>query len=54
MKISRQALEDFKAIYKEDLGVDLSDDIATTKATNLLLLFKHIYRPLKKEDYENT
>lgn len=35
-----EALEEFKTIFKEELGVDLPDEIATQKATTILNLFK--------------
>lgn len=34
-----QAIEEFKAIYKEEFGVELSDEEATEKAQGLLQLF---------------
>lgn len=47
--ISAQALQDFKAIWKNQFGEDISDEKATEEALNLLNLFNVIYRPIKKE-----
>lgn len=54
--ISDAALKEFKAIWKEEKGEDISDELAMDEAVNLLTLFDAIYRPIKKEwndDYEN-
>lgn len=34
-----QAIEEFKIIYQEEFGVELSDEEATVKAQGLLQLF---------------
>ena len=52
--ILEQALQEFKAIYKEHYGKDISDEEATKLAVNLLALFNVIYRPLKKEWVEGV
>lgn len=46
MKLSREAIEEFKAIYKEEFGEVLTDIEAQDKGYSLLRLFKIIYRPL--------
>jgi hypothetical protein len=51
--ISNKALEEYKKIYKEEFGVDISDERALEQAINLLTLMKAIYRPITKEDYDN-
>ncbi|MFA5232523.1 MAG: hypothetical protein WC410_02560 [Candidatus Paceibacterota bacterium] len=50
--ISEKALKEYKAIYKKEYGVDLSDEEALEQATKLLNLMKIIYKPISKEDYE--
>lgn len=35
----KQAVQEFKAIYKEEFGVELNDTDATQKALRLLQLF---------------
>ncbi len=55
--ISRQALKEFKEIWKEEYGNNISDDLALKKAINLLTLMDTIYRPIKKEwlnEYDNA
>ncbi len=53
--LSKQALKEFKEIWKKKYGKETSDEFAMEQAINLLTLFGSIYRPLKKEwleDYE--
>lgn len=47
--ISDEALKEYKKIYKEEFGEDISDEKAIGEATSLLTLFNVIYRPVKKE-----
>lgn len=47
--ISEAALQDFKKIYLEEFGEKISDEKAIELGTNLLTLFHHIYRPVKKD-----
>lgn len=47
--LSKQALDEFKAIWRAEFGEDVPDDIATEEAINLLTMFNAIYRPIKKE-----
>ena len=47
--ISDTALQEFKKIWaEENKGEEISDERATELGTNLLTLFHHIYRPVKK------
>lgn len=46
--LSDTALNEFKAIYKKEYGVDLSDAEAAALAVSLLTLMNQIYRPIKK------
>lgn len=46
--ISDEVLQEFKKIYKEEFGEDISDEKAMGEATSLLTLFNVIYRPVKK------
>lgn len=53
--LSEKALEDFKGIWREQFGEDISDEKAAEEAINLLTMFDAIYRPVKKEwmdDYD--
>ena len=47
--ISKEALEEFKKIYKEEHGKKITDKEAVDLGINLLTLFNAIYRPIKKE-----
>ena len=47
--MTEEALQSFKKLYLEEFGEEISDERATELGTNLLTLFQHIYRPLKRE-----
>lgn len=47
--LSELALKDFKQIYQDEFGVEMADEEATGLAINLLNLFNHIHRPVKKD-----
>lgn len=47
--LSNLALQEFKKIYLEEFGEELSDEKATELGINLLTIFNHIYRPIKKD-----
>ncbi len=47
--LSKEAIEEFKKIFREEKGVELSDEEAMEEATALLTLFNVVYRPIKKE-----
>lgn len=51
--ISEQALREFKQIWKEEKGGEISDELAIEEAINLLTLYNAIYRPIKKEWLED-
>jgi len=51
-----QALQEFKEIWKQEFGEEISDDLAIEEGINLLTFFNAIYRPIKEEwvkDYDN-
>ncbi len=47
--LSQKALEEFKAIWREQFGEDISDEKAVEEGINLLTIFSAIYRPIKKK-----
>ncbi|HVM77191.1 MAG TPA: type II toxin-antitoxin system RelE/ParE family toxin [Candidatus Paceibacterota bacterium] len=47
--VSEKALQEFKKIWREEFGEEISDQKALDEATALLALFDAIYRPIKKE-----
>ena len=52
--ISEKELKKFKAIYKKEFGIELSDQDALESATKLLRLVEIIYKPMTKEEYERV
>lgn len=48
MQLSKETIEEFKEIYREELGEEISDQEAYEEASNLIQLFKIIYRPIPK------
>lgn len=54
--LSNLALQEYKKIFKEEVGEELADDEATKLGINLLTLLNHIYRPVKQDwlnEYKN-
>lgn len=52
--LSTQALQEFKEIWKLEYGEDISDDLATARASELLTMFDVVYRPIKTEWIEES
>ncbi len=52
MDISKKDLDEFKRIFKQDYGEELSDEEAYRIACKLITLFKAIYRPIPKDKNE--
>ena len=52
MRLSKNAIKEFKKIYLKEFGQTLSDEEAQEKGLNLLSLFKIIYRAIP-EDKKN-
>ena len=50
MKLSKKVIEEFKKIYLRKEGKKLSDKEAFEIATNLLLAFEAVYRPICQKD----
>lgn len=50
MQLSKQAIREFKEIYKEEFGGDISEQKANELGLNLLNLFKVIYQPINKNE----
>jgi hypothetical protein len=51
--ISKEALEDFKRIWKEEFGEDISDQKALESGIALLTLMNIVYRPIPKSWLED-
>lgn len=52
MRLSMKAITDFKAIYKNRFGIDLTDDEANRNGLELLELFQFIYRRVPAENVQ--
>lgn len=52
--LSKAAILDFKKLYAEEYGVDISDAEALELGVNLLNLMNHIYKPIKAEGGKNS
>lgn len=52
--LSEAALRDFQKIYKEEFGKEIPESEALEVGANLLTLFNHIYRPVKKGWFEEN
>ena len=48
MKLNRQDIEEFKAIYREEFGEELSDAEAERRARQVLTFYEVIYQVLLK------
>lgn len=46
--LSKQALEEYKEIHKQETNTVLADEVLLDEAINLLTLFDRVYRPIKK------
>jgi hypothetical protein len=51
--LSKQAIEEYKTIYRNQYGKELSLAEATKQANNLIRLYKTILSPLKNETSQN-
>lgn len=47
--ISKETLDEFKKIYKEEYGKGISNEKAMSLGTNLLTMMNVVYRPIEKE-----
>lgn len=47
--LTKQALDEFKEIWKAEFGEDISDEHALEQGTNLLNLMRIVHSPIKKE-----
>ncbi len=46
--LTKQALEEYKEIHRQETGKVVPDDVLANEAINLLTLFNFVYRPVKK------
>ncbi len=53
--LSKQALDEYREIYRQEHGEVPSDEVLVEEATKLLTVFDLVYRPVKKvwlKEYE--
>jgi hypothetical protein len=53
-QLSRQAIDEFRAIYQEEFGKSLSDDEVQEIAARLLRFFGILVKPLPGETEDQT
>lgn len=51
MKLSKKAIEEFKEIYKNKYGEEISDEEAYEKGRRLIRLFKLIYQSIPEGNH---
>ncbi len=51
--LSKQAVEEFRTIYRNQYGKELSFADATKQANSLIRLYKAVLSPLKNETSQN-
>jgi len=49
--LSKEAILEFKKIWKKKFGEDISDEKALDSATSLINLMKIIYRPMTEDEH---
>ena len=52
MSLSKEAIEEFKEIYRQEFSEEIDDQKALELALNFLNLFKVIYKPITKKEFE--
>lgn len=54
MLLSNEHILKFQLLYKEQFGLDISKETAYEECVNLLQLLQIIYKPMTKEEFEQT
>lgn len=49
MFFSKEVIREYKKIYKKKTGKELSNQEAFDQATNLLMVFDAVYKPIPKD-----
>jgi len=49
MALSKEAIKEYKRIYKKNFGEDISDEEAREQGENLIALFRVICRPIPEK-----
>lgn len=53
MKLPKEAINEFKKIYKKQHNVEISDAEANRLGNKLLNLYRLVYLPAKQNEYAN-
>lgn len=54
MQLTQAQIRKFQAIYKEYFSVELSEDEAVEKGSQLVALLRKVYKPIPRNEYENS
>jgi hypothetical protein len=52
MRLTDEQLSDFKKLYKERFGTELTDEEANEKGLKAVRLMELIYKPMTRKEYE--
>lgn len=52
--LSKEAIEEFRQIWKEESGKEISYEYAQERATDLINLFKVLLKPIPKQDLKKS
>lgn len=50
--MTKSQVEKFQQIYKKEFGLELSYDEALESAVKLVEMIRQIYKPIRKDDYQ--
>jgi hypothetical protein len=51
MQLSIELISEFKSLYKEEFGEDISKEMACEQGTSLIRLVQLITEPIKKDEF---
>lgn len=54
MKLDKKAIKEFKELYKKEFDKEIDDKMARELAIRVLNLFRAVYGPLIKNNYESN
>ena len=52
MRLSDKHISDFQNLYLEEYGINLPQEEALRRGSDLIELIRAIYKPITKEDYK--
>lgn len=54
MELDKKVIKEFREIYKKEFGEEINDTTAQEMAIRVLNLFRAVYGPLIKNNYESN